>query len=58
MLGQISTNLAEADLNILDMLNKSRGELAYTLADVEDPVPEGVVEQIRKIEGVLAVRTL
>ncbi len=58
MLGQISTNLAEARLNILDMLNKSRGELAYTLADVEDPIPAGVVEQIRNIEGVLAVRTL
>ncbi len=58
MLGQISTNLADAGLNILDMLNKSRGELAYTLADVADPIPENVVDQIRSIEGVLAVRSL
>ncbi len=58
MLGQISTNLADAGLNILDMLNKSRGELAYTLADVADPIPENVVNQIRSIEGVLAVRSL
>ncbi len=58
MLGQISTNLADAGLNILDMLNKSRGELAYTLADVADSIPESVVDQIRNIEGVLAVRSL
>ena len=58
MLGQISTSLAEARLNILDMLNKSRGELAYTLADVEDPIPDTVVQEIHGIEGVLAVRTL
>lgn len=58
MLGQISTHLAEAGLNIVDMLNKSRGELAYTLADVEGPVPEAVVEKIAAIDGVLAVRTL
>jgi len=58
MLGQISTHLAEAGLNIVDMLNKSRGELAYTLADVEGPVPEVVVEKIAAIDGVLAVRTL
>ena len=58
MLGQISTNLADAGLNILDMLNKSRGDLAYTLADVADPIPDVVVQQIRSIEGVLAVRTL
>ena len=58
MLGQISTNLADAGLNILDMLNKSRGELAHTLADVADPIPENVVNQIRSIEGVLAVRSL
>ncbi len=58
MLGQISTFLAEAGLNITDMLNKSRGELAYTVADVERPIPEAVVERIAAIDGVLAVRTL
>lgn len=58
MLGQISTDLARAGLNIVDMLNKSRGELAYTVVDVQDPIPQTVVDQIAAIEGVLAVRTI
>lgn len=58
MLGQISTTLARADLNILDMLNKSRGELAYTLADVEGAIPAGVLGELAGIEGVLSVRAL
>jgi D-3-phosphoglycerate dehydrogenase len=58
MLGQISTDLANADLNIIDMLNKSRGDLAYTLVDVEKPIPQAVVDEIAGIDGVLAVRTL
>ena len=56
MLGQISTALAQANLNILDMLNKSRGELAYTLVDVEGQIPAALVEKIAAIQGVLAVR--
>jgi D-3-phosphoglycerate dehydrogenase len=58
MLGQISTDLARAGLNIVDMLNKSRSELAYTVVDVQDPIPQTVVDQIAAIEGVLAVRTI
>ena len=58
MLGQISTTLADAGLNIIDMLNKSRGEIAYTLADVEDPIPETVMQKLAAIEGVIAVRSL
>ena len=58
MLGQISTTLAEAGLNIIDMLNKSRGEIAYTLADVEDPIPEAVMHKLAAIEGVIAARSL
>ncbi|HFC54198.1 MAG TPA: 3-phosphoglycerate dehydrogenase [Gammaproteobacteria bacterium] len=58
MLGQISTELAEAGMNILDMLNKSRGELAYTLVDVDQPVPDEAVRRIGAIQGVLAVRAL
>jgi D-3-phosphoglycerate dehydrogenase len=58
MLGQISTTLAAANLNIIDMINKSKGDLAYTLVDVETEVPEAVVEKIRDIEGVLSVRAL
>lgn len=58
MLGQISTTLARANLNILDMLNKSKGELAYTLTDVEGAIPPPVMEQLAAIDGVMSVRAL
>ena len=58
MLGQISTAMAQAGLNIHNMVNKSRGEMAYTLVDVESPVGDAVLEHLRAIEGVLAVRYL
>ena len=58
MVGQISTLLAEANLNIADLLNKSRGELAYTLIDVEGAVPAAVIDRIRAIDGVLSIRTI
>jgi D-3-phosphoglycerate dehydrogenase len=58
MVGQISTALAAANLNIADLLNKSRGELAYTLIDIDGSVPESVVGKMRQIEGVLAVRLI
>ncbi|MGD9000274.1 MAG: phosphoglycerate dehydrogenase [Granulosicoccaceae bacterium] len=58
MLGQISTALADAGLNIIDMLNKSRGDIAYTLVDLESEVQEGTLEALRGIEGVLSVRTM
>ena len=58
MLGQISTCMADAGLNILDMLNKSRNELACTLVDVDAEVPAGCLEHLASIEGVLNVRAL
>ena len=58
MLGQISTCLASSNLNILDMLNKSRGELAVTLIDVDQVPPDEAVQRIRDIDGVLSVRCL
>ena len=58
MVGQISTTLANAELNIIDMLNKSRGDLAYTLTDVDKNIPDSVLDEIRKIEGVLSVRVI
>jgi D-3-phosphoglycerate dehydrogenase len=58
MLGQISTAMAQAGLNIHNMVNKSRGDMAYTLVDVETPVSEAVLEHLRAIDGVLAVRYL
>ena len=58
MLGQISTCMADAGLNIIDMLNKSRNELACTLVDVDSEVTPACVEHIGSIEGVLKVRAL
>jgi len=58
MLGQISTAMAEAGLNIHNMLNKSKGEMAYTLVDVDSAVNDDVVARIAAIKGVLAVRYL
>lgn len=58
MLGQISTAMAHAGLNIHNMVNKSRGDMAYTLVDVDSPVGAPVLDAIRAIEGVLAVRYL
>jgi D-3-phosphoglycerate dehydrogenase len=58
MLGQISTAMAKAGLNIHNMVNKSRGEMAYTLVDVDSPVQAAVLDSLRAIEGVLAVRYL
>jgi D-3-phosphoglycerate dehydrogenase len=56
MVGQISTCLAEAKLNIADLLNKSRGDLAYTILDVDAPVDAGVLARLRAIPGVLSAR--
>jgi D-3-phosphoglycerate dehydrogenase len=56
MLGQISTTMAKAGLNIHNMLNKSKGEMAYTLVDVDSTVPAEVCQQMRGIEGVLSLR--
>lgn len=58
MLGQISTVMAQAGLNIHNMINKSKGEVAYTLVDVDSQVPKQVVDLIAAIPGVLAVRYL
>jgi D-3-phosphoglycerate dehydrogenase len=58
MRGQISTAMARAGLNIHNMLNRSRGEMAYTIVDVDSAVPKAVVDSIAAIDGVLAVRYL
>ena len=59
MVGQISTALAAANLNIADLLNKSRGELAYTLIDVDGSgAGRACSASCAQIEGVLAVRVV
>jgi D-3-phosphoglycerate dehydrogenase len=58
MVGQISTALAEAGLNIEDLLNKSQGELAYTVVDLDGPVLDNTLKALQQIDGVLALRNL
>ena len=58
MLGQISTAMARSGLNIHNMVNKSRGEMAYTLVDVDSPIPDALVRALAGIEGVLSVRAI
>jgi len=58
MLGQISTTMAHAGLNIHNMVNKSRGEMAFTLVDVDSPIHDKVVRDLAAIEGVLSVRSI
>ena len=58
MLGQISTAMAHAGLNIHNMVNKSRGDMAYTLVDVDSPVPASLLQDLAGIAGVLSVRYL
>lgn len=58
MVGQISTCLAEANLNIEDLLNKSIGNLAYTIVDVNGPVTDETCARLRAIDGVLTLRNL
>ncbi|MEJ2619146.1 MAG: 3-phosphoglycerate dehydrogenase family protein [Candidatus Thiodiazotropha sp.] len=58
MVGQISTDLANEGLNILDMLNKSRDNVAVTLLDVDQKPSQQLLETLASIEGVLSVRSL
>jgi D-3-phosphoglycerate dehydrogenase len=58
MLGQISTTMARAGLNIHTMVNKSRGAMAYTLVDVDSAVGASALQALAAIEGVLSVRYL
>ena len=56
MVGQISTCLAAQGINIADLLNKSRGDYAYTLIDADGAVSEELLVRIRAIDGVLSAR--
>jgi D-3-phosphoglycerate dehydrogenase len=58
MIERISKAIANADINILDLLNRSRGEIACTLVDMELPLPQSAIDEIGAIEGVLRVRAL
>jgi D-3-phosphoglycerate dehydrogenase len=58
MLGRISHALGRRKINIHNMLNKSKGDMAYTLVDADSPVPAGVIDELCELNGVLAVRYL
>jgi D-3-phosphoglycerate dehydrogenase len=58
MVGQISTCIGDAGLNIADLLNRSRGDLAYTIVDLDGAPPEQILARLRAIDGVLCVRDL
>jgi D-3-phosphoglycerate dehydrogenase len=58
ILAGISHTLGARGINIHNMLNKSRGEMAYTLVDVDTPVTDAVLEDLRAVSGVLGVRYL
>ena len=56
MLGQMTSVLAERRINVIDMLNKSRGEVAYNLIDLAEKPGQELIEYIRAIESVINVR--
>jgi len=58
MVGQISTTVADAGLNIHNMVNKSKGDIAYTLVDLDSAMPQAVIDKIAGIKGVLMVRAI
>ena len=58
MVGQATTILANHSINILNLLNRHRGELAYNIIDIDGNLTSGAVEQLRAIDGVIFVRTI
>ena len=57
-LGQFTSTVAEDNINIAELRNASKGEFAYTLLDIDQPTSEEVVEDLKKINGVLRVRVI
>jgi D-3-phosphoglycerate dehydrogenase len=58
MVGQITTILAEANINITDLINHHRDEYAYNIIDTEQKISASVLEQIRKVDGIIRVRAI
>ncbi len=58
MVGQISTIMAEAGLNINDMINQSRGDIAYTIVDCDTQIPQQVVDTIKQLDGIMIARAI
>ncbi|MDO3384007.1 phosphoglycerate dehydrogenase [Gilvimarinus algae] len=58
VLGHVLSVLADHDVNVIDMVNKSRGDIAYNIIDVEQPPSDAVVSAIESVEHVIAVRVI
>ncbi len=58
MVGQITSVLADAGVNISDMINKSRGDLAYNIIDIDNDIDEKDIDKIRSIDGIIRVRVI
>ena len=58
IIGKYSAVMGDADINISDMTNKSRGDYAYSLLDLDSPVTEEVLAALKAIPGVLKVRVI
>ncbi|MEG1158626.1 MAG: phosphoglycerate dehydrogenase, partial [Christensenellaceae bacterium] len=58
MVGQITNKIALYNLNIADMANKSRGEIAYTVLNLDHPILQEVIDDISSIDGVVKVRVV
>jgi len=58
MVGQITTNLAKANINIQDLINHHRDEYGFCIIDTEQKIPETVIEQLRQVNGIIRVRSV
>ena len=58
MIGKYAAILGEEEINIVDLTNKSRGEYAYSLIDLESPASKSALEKIKAVDGVIAVRVI
>ena len=58
VISRVTSLLGEYGLNIDEMLNKNRGEVAYNIIDVSDSVPDELIEKLRQVDGVVAVRLI
>jgi D-3-phosphoglycerate dehydrogenase len=57
-LGSVLSILADFDLNVVDMVNKSRNEVAYNIIDVEGDISAEMVQKVEQVEGVIRVRAI
>ena len=58
IVAQVSTVLSQSDINIIDMINKSRDEIAYTIIDINKKIDQNIFHQLQSIDGIIRVRLL